>query len=125
MVKNHSFHEFYESELKIRELCDCPPYKRLALIHFSSRFQDRLVQHVSDNVGPMVRKLVKDHFQDVLVLGPRPAHIEKKSNQFTWSVLLKSQDLTQLHNLLKSFEINYKSMASVSYKIDVDPYTIM
>ncbi|MFL5783233.1 MAG: primosomal protein N' [Bacteriovoracaceae bacterium] len=125
MVKNHSFHEFYESELKIRELCDCPPYKRLALIHFSSRFQERLIQHVSENVGPMVRQLVKDHFKDVLVLGPRPAHIEKKSNQFTWSVLLKSQDLSQLHNLLKSFEMNYKSMASVSYKIDVDPYTIM
>ena len=125
MVKAHSFHDFYESELKIRELCDCPPYKRLAMIHFSSRFQDRLVSHVTENIGPMIRKLIQDHFKDVTILGPRPAHIEKKSNQFTWSILLKSQDLSQLHNLLKSFELNYKTMASVSYKIDVDPYTLI
>jgi primosomal protein N' (replication factor Y) len=125
MVKAHSFHEFYESELKIRELCDCPPYKRLALIHFSSRFQDRLIDHVTENIGPMIRKLIQDHFTEVTILGPRPAHIEKKSNQFTWSILLKSQDLGQLHNLLKSFELNYKSLASVSYKIDVDPYTLI
>lgn len=125
MVKAHSFHEFYESELKIRELCDCPPFKRIAMIHFSSRFQDRLIGHVTDNMGPMIRKLILDHFQEVTILGPRPAHIEKKSNQFTWSILLKSQDLTQLHNLLKSFEMNYKSVASVSYKIDVDPYTLI
>ena len=52
-------------------------------------------------------------------------NIEKKSNQFTWSILLKSKDLPQLHNLLKSFEINYKSMSSVSYKIDIDPYTMV
>lgn len=125
MVKAHSFHEFYESELEIRELCNCPPFKRLALIHFSSRFQDRLIQHVTENIGPMVRSLIKDHFPEVIILGPRPAHIEKKSNQFTWSILLKSQDLSQLHNLLKSFELNYKSLASVSYKIDVDPYTLI
>lgn len=125
MVKAHSFHEFYESELQIREICNCPPFKRLAMIHFSSRFQDRLVDHVTEKIGPMIRKLIQDHFKDVIILGPRPAHIEKKSNQFTWSILLKSHDLGQLHNLLKSFELNYKSLASVSYKIDVDPYTLI
>lgn len=125
MVKAHSFHEFYQEELKVRELCNCPPYKRLALIYFSSRFQDRLIEHVTENIAPMVRGLIKTHFPDVIILGPKPANIEKKSNQFTWSILLKSEDLTQLHNLLKSFELNYKSMASVSYKIDVDPYTLI
>lgn len=125
LVKRHSFNEFYDEELKIREVCDCPPFKRLAIIHFSSRFQDRLIEHVTEFVGPTVKGLVNQHFPEVTVLGPRPANIEKRSNQFTWSVLLKSQDLNQLHNLLKSFEMNYKSKASVSYKIDVDPYTLV
>ena len=125
LVKKHAFHDFYAEEMKIRELCDCPPFKRLALIHFSSRFQDRLIEHVTENTGPMIRELIRKHFTGVSILGPRPAHIEKKSNQFTWSILLKSQDLNQLHNLLKSFELNYKSKASVTYKIDVDPYTLI
>ncbi len=125
IVKNHDFHQFYEDEIKVRELCDCPPFKRLVMIHFTSRFQDKLILHVNDNVGPMARDLIRQHFSDVTLLGPRPATIERKSNQFTWSLLLKAKDLTQLHNFLKSFEMNYKSMSSVTYKIDVDPYSVM
>jgi primosomal protein N' (replication factor Y) len=125
IVKKHDFHQFYEDEIKVRELCDCPPFKRLVMIHFTSRFQDKLILHVNDNVGPMARNLIRQHFSDVTLLGPRPATIERKSNQFTWSLLLKSNDLTQLHNFLKSFEMNYKSMSSVTYKIDVDPYSVM
>lgn len=125
IVKKHDFHQFYKDELEIRELCDCPPFKRLAMIHFSSRFQDKLIPHVTEHVGVMMRGLVAKHFPEVTILGPRPAHIEKKSNQFTWSVLVKSSDVSQLHNLLKSFEMNYKSMSSVTYKIDIDPYTLI
>ncbi len=125
MVKAHEFDKFYQEEIKIREVCDCPPFKRLAMIHFSSRFQDRLILHVTESVGVMVRGLIQKNFPEVTLLGPRPAFIEKKSNQFTWSLLLKSKDLSQLHNLLKSFEINYKSQSGVSYKIDIDPYTIV
>lgn len=125
IVKNHDFESFYQEEVKIREMCECPPFKRLVMLHFSSRFQDKLIVHVSEQIGPMIRSLISGHFPDVTILGPRPAHIEKKSNQFTWSILLKSKDLTQLHNLLKTFENNYKSLSSVSYKIDVDPYTML
>lgn len=125
IVQRHDFHQFYQDELKIRELCECPPFKRLAMVHFTSRFQDKLIPHVTEHVGVMIRGLISKHFPEVSLLGPRPAHIEKKSNQFTWSILLKSRDLTQLHNLLKSFEMNYKSMSGISYKIDIDPYTLI
>lgn len=125
VVKRHEFVQFYETEVHMRSLCDCPPFKRLAVIHFSSRFQDKLIPHVTEHVGVLVRNLIRQHFSGVTILGPRPAHIEKKANQFTWSILLKSQDLSQLHNLLKSFEMNYKSQSSISYKIDIDPYTLV
>jgi primosomal protein N' (replication factor Y) len=125
IVQRHEFHQFYQEELKIRQLCDCPPFKRLAMIHFSSRFQDRLIAHATEHAGAMIKELIGRHFPEVTMLGPRPALIEKKSNQFTWSLLLKSQEMSQLHNLLKSFELNYKSLSGVSYKIDIDPYTLI
>jgi primosomal protein N' (replication factor Y) len=125
IVKSHDFDGFYQDEIKMRELCDCPPFKRLAMIHFTSRFQDKLIGHVSEQVGPMFRHLIASHFPEVILLGPRPASIEKKSNQFTWSILLKSSETSQLHNLLKTFENNYKSLSSISYKIDIDPYTMV
>ena len=125
IVKRHDFHQFYQDELEIRKLCDCPPFKRLAMIHLSSRFQDKLIPHATEHVGTLLKGLIAQHFPEVSILGPRPAHIEKKSNQFTWSILLKSQDLSQLHNLLKSFEMNYKSKSGITYKIDIDPYTLI
>jgi primosomal protein N' (replication factor Y) len=125
LIKDHDFDGFYKSEIKLREMCDCPPFKRLAMLHFTSRFQDKLVSHVNEQVGPMIKGLIVQHFPEVIFLGPRPAHIEKKSNQFTWSILFKSKDPSQLHNLLKSFELNYKSLSSVTYKIDVDPYSMI
>jgi primosomal protein N' (replication factor Y) len=125
IIKRHDFHQFYKDELKIRELCKCPPYKRLAILHFSSRFQDKLIPHVTDHVGGMIRGLTAKHFPEVSILGPRPANIEKKANQFTWSILLKSKNISQLHNLLKSFEVNYKSISGITYKIDIDPYSLM
>ncbi len=125
IVKEHGFDEFYQDEVKIREMGSVPPFNRLVMIHFTGRFQDKLITHVTEQVGPLARNLIRSHFPEVAVLGPRPATIERKSNQFTWSLLLKSKDLTQLHNFLKSFEMNYKSLSSVTYKIDVDPYTLM
>lgn len=124
-IQEHDFHQFYKDELEIRHLCDCPPYKRLVMIHFTSRFQDRLVDHMNKVVGPVMQQLIIKNFKQVHLLGPRPAFIEKKSGQFTWSLLLKTEDLAQLHNLLKTFESNYHAPSGISYKIDVDPYTLM
>lgn len=125
IVESHEFHQFYEDEIVIRKLCDSPPFKRLAIIHFSSRFQDRLVSHLNDHVSRLIRDLISQNFPQVVLLGPRPSFIEKRANQFTWSVLLKSNELSQLHNLLKSFEMNYEPKSSISYKIDVDPYNLI
>lgn len=123
-VKDHSFDGFYESEMTMREICQCPPFQKMALIHFTSRFQERVVPHVKVQ-GDILRHLIEKHFPQVIILGPRQAMIEKKMNQFSWSILLKSIQPQQLHNLIKTFELNYISARSVSYKVDIDPYTLI
>jgi primosomal protein N' (replication factor Y) (superfamily II helicase) len=125
LIQKHDFGQFYEEELKIRQICECPPFFRLALIHFTSRFQEKLISHVTDEVAPTFRSLIRSHFPLVTMLGPRPAPVEKKANQFTWSVLFKTKDIGGLHNLLKTFEVNYRPQHSISYKIDIDPYTMV
>lgn len=123
-VKDHSFDGFYQSELDIRKICQCPPFQKIALIHFNSRFQDRVTSHVRKQ-GEILRHLIEHHFPAVIILGPRQAMVEKKMNQFSWNILLKSTNPMQLHNLLKTFELNYQIENSISYKVDVDPYTLI
>lgn len=123
-LKDHDFDEFYKEEIKLRELCFCPPYSRIAMLYFSSRFRDRLISQVTVEAKKL-RILSSSHFKNVKVLGPAPMSIEKKANAYTWAIMLKSADLKELHLLLKTFVDNVEEQSGVSYKIDVDSQTII
>ncbi len=122
-VKNHSFDDFYDEETKIRKMCQCSPYKRIVLISYNSKHQDVLIDECL-KAADWMRQLSKQHFKSVEILGPRPSHIEKRVNKFNWSIMLRSDDINQLHNFLKTYEDSIKLPYHISQKIDVDPYHI-
>lgn len=119
-IKKHSFDGFYKEELPLRQLCQCPPFAKIAMLYFSSRFRERLIDTITQ-VGSNLNKVITSNFPEVRLLGPTPLSIEKKANQFTWAIMLKSSNITQLHQVLSTFETNYKTISNVSYKVDVDP----
>ncbi|MDD4974251.1 MAG: primosomal protein N' [Bacteriovorax sp.] len=120
-LKNHTFEEFYQDEIPMREMCSSPPMKKLILIYFNSKSQEMVIKE-SSNQANSLRALAAKHFEQVEILGPRPSMIEKKVNKFTWSLMIRSSDLNQLHNLIKTFSKNYRPPHTISLKIDVDPY---
>jgi primosomal protein N' (replication factor Y) len=120
----HDFDEFYQAELSLREFCHCPPFGKMAMLFISCRFRDRLVSTAQDIAAAMKRTL-NQHYPDVKLLGPAPMSIEKKANQFTWGIMLKSENVSQLHGLLSAFEEHHKPISGVSIKIDVDPYHVL
>jgi primosomal protein N' (replication factor Y) len=120
-LKNHLFDEFYQDEIPMRELCSSPPLKKLILVYFNSKSQAAVINESSCQANSL-RALAHKHFPQVEILGPRPSMIEKKVNKFTWSLMIRSSDVNQLHNLIRTFQKNYKVPHSVSLKIDVDPY---
>ena len=120
-IAKQSLDDFYHAELPLREMSACPPFRRLVSLYFTGRFQDKLVAHMVNVVTPLLHGLCDKHFPCVQVLGPRPANLEKKANQYTWTVLLKSQDLNQLHNMVRSFRLNWDVKSGISLKVDVDP----
>lgn len=122
-IRENSFDGFYKDELTLRQICFCPPYSKMAMLYFSSRFRDRVVKTISE-VATNLNKVIASDFSQVRLMGPSPLTIEKKANQFTWAIMLKTDEVNQLHNLLTTFEDNYKSVSNVSYKIDVDPVQI-
>jgi primosomal protein N' (replication factor Y) len=120
-LKNHTFEEFYQDEIPIREMCSSPPVKKLVVIYFSSKSQETVIKESSREANSLRAMAVK-HFKQVDILGPRPSMIEKKVNKFTWSLMIRSGDLNQLHNLISTFSKNYRPPHTISLKIDVDPY---
>ncbi len=124
LIKAHSFDGFYEEELLLRELCECPPFSRIAMINFSSRFREKLIPEITE-VGNQLQKLVTNHYPQVRILGPTPLSIEKKANQFSWAIMLKSSNIKQLHMVINSFESSYQESSNISFKIDIDPMQIL
>jgi len=123
-IKEHSFNGFYEEEMSLRQMCYCPPFSRIVMVYFSSRFRDKVIE-VINAVARNLQKVSFDNFQDVRILGPTPLSIEKKANQYSWAIMLKSDNINQMHNLIKTFETNYKSVSGVTYKVDVDPQHVL
>ncbi|MCT4643007.1 MAG: primosomal protein N' [Bacteriovoracaceae bacterium] len=123
-VGSKNIEEFYKEEIKLRQFCYCPPFSKLAMIYFSSRFRDKLIGVISD-VSRKLQSVSMEYFDSVKVYGPAPLMIEKKANQFTWAIMLKSDDLNQLHNLISSFEDNYQVISGINVKVDIDAQTTL
>jgi primosomal protein N' (replication factor Y) len=121
MIQSNSFEEFYSKELEIRKMCLCPPYTKIAMLYFHGRFQDKVIDYVT-NEANRLKDAISEHFPSVQILGPRPSIIEKRANKFTWAIMLKSDNINDLHNLIHTFELNAKPLSGVSFKIDIDPY---
>lgn len=122
-ILDHSFNEFYDHELKIREDAFCPPYSRIAMVYFSSRFLERAIKSSSE-ATQLLMHLTQKNFQKVKCYGPRPANIEKKSNQYTWCLMLKCSDTKELHDILHNFNQLFTATTGVSLKIDIDPQSL-
>jgi primosomal protein N' (replication factor Y) len=122
-IQKHSFCEFYQEELVIRDISKFPPFSKMAVIYFNSRFQERLINNIV-SVADALKNVVEKNSLDVQILGPSPAMIEKRANQYCWYIALRATKVNDLHNIVNFFRNSYNKVSSISYKIDIDPYQI-
>lgn len=121
IIQNHEFDSFYNEEEKLRELCECPPFARLAMIYVTAKSRE-IAMKESIMIGQFFNDMQEKQLTKLKVLGPRPSIIEKRVNKYTWSLMLRSEDRNQLHNALKTLVKYQKLQSGVTFKIDVDPY---
>lgn len=120
-VKAHDFDGFYAEELEMRKLCECPPFKRLAMIYVTAKSRE-LAGNESQKIASMCQDMIDQHFKGVDILGPRPSLVEKRVNKFTWTIMLRAEKVNEMHNLLKTLKRHLKLPSGVTYKLDIDPY---
>ena len=120
-IKDHSFEDFYLEELKLREMTKLPPYTKIAMIHFHSRFREKVLEESCEAKDYLV-KVNSFNKLEVEVLGPVPAMIEKKVGQYTWSIMLKSVEIKHLHLVMENFSRKFNIGSGVKFRIDIDPY---
>jgi len=81
-IQEKTFDDFYQDELKIREVLSFPPFSKLIKVEASSKNEDYLYQYLLRLKNDLQKK-------DIQVLGPIPELMKKRSNRYYYYLLGK------------------------------------
>jgi len=107
--------------LKEREMLHWPPYSYLALLRAEAPRQAAPMQFLSDAA---VQASSLPASENVMLLGPVPAPMEKRAGRYRAQLLIQSEGRASLHALLSVWLPMIESMKSarqVRWSLDVDP----
>lgn len=112
-AKAQDYLQFYATEIENRRDFSYPPFSKLAQLEFREKTERKAMDEARK-----VERFLKECLQQGFVfeyLGPTPAAISKISNQYRWHILLKSEKISVLNQIVKTLKKNKLRW------IDVDP----
>jgi primosomal protein N' (replication factor Y) len=90
------FDEFMAAERETREVLRYPPFGRLARLRIEAGTREQAQQRAQDLKG-LIETRIPD---DLEVLGPSEAFMEKAKSIFRWDLLLRSKEIRPLHRAI-------------------------
>lgn len=112
------YKDFYEKELQLRRLFWYPPFVRLAKL--SLRYNDRQkAEYEARILGEKLKMAIAQRKlgEDVKMLGPSPAFVEKEKNLYVYNIILKVMLDKNPDEILR--------FVPSSWMIDIDPKSIL
>ncbi len=121
----HDYEGFFATEMEFRRALNYPPFSRLVQLRFEGpKLQE--VEEKARSVGFNLRKHQQSAKgpEEIEILGPAPAPIEKLRNRYRWQILLKGEKGPHLFKLaIHARSLNPRG--SVRLLVDVDPYNML
>ncbi len=115
---------FLNQELIDRTELQYPPFARLACIKLSGNIQSK-TDSLSHDLAQNLRGYITHKNLSVRLLGPAPAPLFKLRNRFRYQILLKSDSLPVLHEVLQYVSHLQSAYRELKVQIDMDPYNLM
>ncbi len=109
------YEDFFLRELENRKMFEYPPFVRLGYIEIRSRTRSR----ASSEILKVAEILLSQKDEDVEIVGPAPAPVEKLMGYYRYRILLKSRKPYAIQHLLKRAGIVDK--AGKRFIINIDP----
>jgi primosomal protein N' (replication factor Y) len=110
-VKNIDYEGFLTYEINKRKELKFPPFYKLAVIEAKSKEENKAIELITE-----IYEKIKN--EDVEILGPAPAPIEKVKNYYRWRIILRSKSYKKIKEVIEKIK-NY------NIKIVIDPYDLM
>lgn len=123
----HDYQGFFAAESEFRRLLNYPPYGRLINLRIDGPKMadvERQAQALAAGLRELLTRTAK-YREQIEVLGPAPAPIEKLRNRFRWQILLKGKQSPTLLELAREARSLVPRSRAVRLHIDVDPYSML
>lgn len=103
-----SWEEFYKGEILQRKKHGFPPFYSALKVESSKKSRESAERSLSN----LADKL-KEENKKLIILGPSPSFVEKKSSSWHWQVIIKAKNRSDLMRIAK--------VIPSSFKLDIDP----
>ena len=121
-AQHHDYEMFFASEIKSRKELGYPPFGKLARIVVEGTLEENVLKTINE----IARHLRNENANDLVVLGPSPAALEKIDNEYRYTLLLKSSSPRTLSSALARVrKVFHKVPRSLRIIIDVDPVNML
>ena len=117
-LQNHNYPALAQSLLEERQAAGWPPYTYLALVRAEAPDADGPMNFLRD------AKQSASANQDIFILGPQPAPMERRAGRYRAQLLIQANDRQSLQQFLSHWLPqleNLKSGRKVRWSVDVDP----
>lgn len=122
----HNYKGFFDSEIEFRRTLRYPPFCRLIQLRLEGPSPED-TQAKARLLGQELRQeLDRDpRHEDLEILGPAPAPIEKLRNRYRWQILLKGEKSSHLLELAERARAILPRSRKTRLFVDVDPYNML
>jgi primosomal protein N' (replication factor Y) len=120
------YDSFYDMEIQLRQLRNCPPFADLITVTFTGLFENQVIEgavRFRDTLGQQLQRACPQ--EPVTVLGPAPAAVTKVNNTYRYRLTISCHNTkplrTLLAALLKDFAKDKRSKGVTAFA-DCNPY---
>jgi len=114
-AKDHDYHQFYNTEMRIREISGYTPFNNLVQIIIT----DKDVKKVLKQGTKIVMKLRRNLEENTQVLGPVLPKIARINNYYRAQIIIKYKESQVIDKLLKEIYQEYNDLLTIA--IDKNP----
>lgn len=124
-VLSHDYKGFFASEGEFRCALNYPPFSRLVQLRLEGSEPGEVREKAKILAAGLRRCQREPNQQEVEILGPAPAPIEKLRGRYRWQILLKGREVSSLLELAGQARGLFLQSRSSRLYIDVDPYHML
>ncbi|MBQ8013460.1 MAG: primosomal protein N', partial [Treponema sp.] len=126
--------EFYESEIKTREMLNFPPFARILRMVFRAPSESQAVAG-ANGAAAILQKILygsksnPSKLQEAAlhteILGPADCPLSKIAANYRQQIILRGPSISLLQYMASTFMENFKAPGEVYIEYDVDPVSLL